>query len=98
MHKRKHEKISQSDPQDITISKDVRLQQQRLEGILDQGKRSAFQALKVARGSERQKLGRRQKVAKAENNNAETARLDGEVAALKVGFYSYWCFAPSLKS
>jgi hypothetical protein len=41
-------------------------------------------ALKVARGFERQKLGRRQKTAKDNQDVAEVARLEAEVVALKV--------------
>ena len=55
-----------------------------LEGALDHGKKSLFRALKVARGFERQKLGRRQKLAKLNHLEDESMRLDAEVAALKV--------------
>ena len=56
-----------------------------LEGALDYGKKSLLRALKVARGFERQKLGRRQKLAKEERVEDESRRLDAEVATLKVG-------------
>jgi hypothetical protein len=56
----------------------------RLEGILGIGKKSMFQALKIARGFERQKLGRRQKQAKQKEDTEESTRLEAEVAALKV--------------
>ena len=59
------------------------LQQRQIEGSLDQGKKALFRALKVARGFERQKLGRRQKNAKAENAEADITRLEAEVVALK---------------
>lgn len=55
-----------------------------LEGTLENGKKVLFRALKISRGFERQKLGRRQKKAKEENATAELNRLAGEVTALKV--------------
>lgn len=60
-------------------------QRTQLERVLDHGKRKLFQALKLGRGFERQKLGRRQKTAKESNTESEMARLNAEVAALKVG-------------
>jgi hypothetical protein len=51
---------------------------------LDQYEKTLFRALRLARGFERQKLGRRQKVAHQSNDDVETARLGAEVAALKV--------------
>ena len=62
----------------------LRLQRERIEAILEQAKKTLARALKVARGFERQKLGRRQKVAKEQKEDAETARLAAEVTALKV--------------
>ena len=62
----------------------LRLQRERLDVILEQVKKTLSKALKVARGFERQKLGRRQKVAKEQKEDAETARLAAEVIALKV--------------
>jgi len=86
MPKRKHEEISWGGPTpNVLLDRALRLQRQKLEGLLEQGKKSLFRALKVARGFERQKLGRRQKAAKAEKAEADIARLDSEVAALKVG-------------
>ncbi len=62
----------------------LRLQRERLDTILEQAKKTLSRALKVARGFERQKIGRRQKVAKEQKEGAETARLAAEVTALKV--------------
>ena len=62
----------------------LRLQQERFDAILEQAKKALARALKVARGFERQKLGRRQKVAKERKEDAETVRLAAEVTALKV--------------
>ena len=63
---------------------ELRLQRERLDAILEQAKKTLARALKVARGFERQKLGRRQKVAKEQKEDADTARLAAEVTALKV--------------
>ncbi|CAF9943292.1 MAG: hypothetical protein ALECFALPRED_010995 [Alectoria fallacina] len=84
MSKRKHNEISSSEaPSNGTPARTLRLQRLQLDDLLDQGKKSLFHSLKVARGFERQKLGRRQKTAKTESNAADTARLEAEVAALK---------------
>ena len=61
-----------------------RLQRERFDAILEQAKKTLPRALKIARGFERQKLGRRQKVAKERKEDVETARLAAEVVALKV--------------
>lgn len=55
-----------------------------LEGVLENGKKTLHRALRVSRGFERQKLGRRQKTAKEQDESAESARLTNEVTALKV--------------
>lgn len=62
----------------------VRRQQQRLESVIEHGNGRLIRALKIARGIERQKLGRRQKTASQSNASQETIRLDAEVSALKV--------------
>lgn len=64
--------------------KKLGLQQRQVEHLLEQGKKALFKSLKVARGFERQKLGRRQKTAKAEKAYDDLQRLNAEVAALKV--------------
>ncbi|KAL8974605.1 MAG: hypothetical protein Q9197_001144 [Variospora fuerteventurae] len=58
-------------------------QRQSLENVLERSKQRLFQALKLARGFERQKLGRRQKVAKAAADDGDSERLAAEVTALK---------------
>lgn len=63
----------------------LRAQRTQLERVLEHGKRRLFQALKLGRGFERQKLGRRQKTAKESNTESGIVRLNAEVAALKVG-------------
>lgn len=84
MSKRKHDEISGSEIiSNGTSARALRLQRLQLDGLLDQCKKSLFRSLKVARGFERQKLGRRQKTAKTESSDAETARLEAEVNALK---------------
>lgn len=85
MPKRKLSELGGDDVIPIgSLDKKSRLQRQQLDGSLDQSRKALFRALKIARGFERQKLGRRQKTAKAENNDADIVRLDAEVAALKV--------------
>ena len=64
--------------------KKLGLQQRQVEHLLEQGKKALFKSLKVARGFERQKLGRRQKTARAEKAYDDLTRLNAEVAALKV--------------
>lgn len=63
---------------------DVRLQEQYIENVLQGSKQLLAQALKLARGFERQKLGRRQKSAKAADNDSDSKRLVAEIKALKV--------------
>lgn len=85
MPKRKLEELYEAEKIPLgSMDKKSRLQRQQVDGSLDQSKKAIFRALKIARGFERQKLGRRQKAAKAEGNDADIARLDAEVAALKV--------------
>ena len=68
----------------VNSAKSFRHQRQLSISALDQYEKALFRALKLARGFERQKLGRRQKAAKQSNDDVETARLNAEVAALKV--------------
>ncbi|KAI4124305.1 MAG: hypothetical protein LQ341_007093, partial [Variospora aurantia] len=58
-------------------------QRQSFENVLERSKQRLFQALKLARGFERQKLGRRQKVAKEAGDDGDSERLAAEVTALK---------------
>ncbi|KAL8904282.1 MAG: hypothetical protein Q9207_003378 [Kuettlingeria erythrocarpa] len=83
MSKRKHEIEDGSDTGVRDSSEAVRAQRQCLESVLERSKKTLFQALKLARGFERQKLGRRQKVAKAAENDGDSKRLAAEVIALK---------------
>lgn len=72
-------------------------QRQQLSRVtLDQYEKMLFRALKLARGFERQKLGRRQKVAKQAQDHADTARLNAEVAALKVYWLEKMCIRDPL--
>ena len=83
--KRKFAEISGSGAtSDGSSDRKLRLQQRQVEHLLEQGKKALFKSLKVARGFERQKLGRRQKTAKAEKAEDDLIRLNAEVAALKV--------------
>ena len=83
--KRKYAEISgEGAKSNGTSDKKLGLQQRQVEHLLEQGKKALFKSLKVARGFERQKLGRRQKTAKAEKAEDDLIRLDAEVAALKV--------------
>ena len=58
-----------------------KIRKNRFRAKIDQGNKSIASALKLARGFERQKLGRRQKTAK--NDPKELLRLKEEVIALK---------------
>ena len=64
----------------------VQVQREQLDVAIESGSKSLFRACKVARGFERQKLGRRQKAAREKHEDAETSRLTAEIAALKVRF------------
>ena len=82
MGKRKFDAV---DGNDLSASKRQKSSQQDdLEGILDNGKKALYRALRVSKGFERQKLGRRQKTAKEQNESVESVRLAEEVTALKV--------------
>ena len=85
MPKRKHDEISSSEGTlNATTARALRLQKLQVNGVLDRSTKSLFRSLKAARGFERQKLGRRQKTAKADSNaTTDTARLEAEVTALK---------------
>lgn len=74
-----------SDIHDNNGSHAVHPHSDRLESVLIHSKKVIFRALKVSRGFERQKLGRRQKQAKERGGEGEFARFEAEVVALKVG-------------
>lgn len=66
------------------IQRDPDQEHNLVQAVIDNGIFSITHALKIARGFERQKLGRRQKAAKEESNQLDvTERLNAEVAALK---------------
>ena len=66
------------------LNRDPDHQHSRVQAVIDNGTSSITHALKIARGFERQKLGRRQKAAKEESKQLDvTERLNAEVAALK---------------
>ena len=58
--------------------------QQRVQHKLKVGVTKLGHAFKVAKGFERQKLGRRRKTAVAEKNDNDISRIDTEIDALKV--------------
>lgn len=84
MPKRKFEDDNAADGKPNVSNGALRMQRERLEAILELAKKTLSRALKVAKGFERQKLGRRQKVAKEQKDDAGTVRLKAEEAALKV--------------
>lgn len=86
MPKRKLKEFRSDEVNDSSLSdRGVRAQRERLENLLEHGKKTLFRALKIARGIERQKLGRRQKTAKeSDAPPSEAMRLNVEIGALKV--------------
>lgn len=86
MSKRKFREFHDDEVCTNSLSNGVQgTQQERLQSVLDHSKKVLSRALRIARGIERQKLGRRQKTAKESDVAEESARLNAEVAALKVG-------------
>jgi hypothetical protein len=63
--------------------------QKRLQLKLYQATVKLGHAFKIAKGFERQKLGRRQKTAAAAKNEKDSQRVETEIAALKVR-YTEW--------
>lgn len=55
-----------------------------LERQIQLGKRQLTRNLKLAKGFERQKLGRREKDARAKKDDKEIAKIEAEIQALKV--------------
>jgi len=89
MPKRKRDDFGSSEENpNRSAARALRIQKLHLEDILSNGTKTLFRALKIARGFERQKLGRRQKTAKVAKDDAETRRLEVEVATLKVGTFT----------
>ena len=58
--------------------------QQRIRHKLKHGCTKLGHAFKIAKGFERQKLGRRQKTAASQSNGKDSDRINAEIAALKV--------------
>ncbi|KAL8658588.1 MAG: hypothetical protein Q9202_007517 [Teloschistes flavicans] len=84
MSKRKREADRLPDTIPITTNEQNTLQQRKyVDSVLERSNQILSQALKLARGFERQKLGRRQKAAKVAKDDGESKRLLDEVAALK---------------
>jgi ABC-type phosphate transport system auxiliary subunit len=89
MPKRKRESPADAGVEDV-IEKNALpkgAKQQRVEHKLAQGSVKVGHAFKIAKGFERQKLGRRQKTAAAQHDSAATERINAEIAALKVRSY-----------
>ncbi|MCJ1392881.1 hypothetical protein MMC18_005753 [Xylographa bjoerkii] len=80
--KRGEEDISNSDAVG-GLRRSLRDQRAQADGAIGYGRKALFKALKIARGFERQKLGRRQKTASEANSEEDVKRLATEVAALK---------------
>lgn len=76
MGKRKREHSTEPDERQS-------VKQQRVQHKLKLGVTKIRHAFKISKGFERQKLGRRQKKAAAENNDKDVKRIDSEIAALK---------------
>ena len=76
-----------------TETEDVRpgAQQQRVQYKLKQSTVKLGHAFKVAKGFERQKLGRRRQTAVAEKEDKTVQRIDAEIGALKVRANSEVC-------
>lgn len=77
MPKRKREEDGSEDGRG-----DVR--QKRVRYKLQQGTAKLGHAFKIAKGFERQKLGRRRKNAAKAEKEKDLSRIDGEIAAVKV--------------
>jgi hypothetical protein len=81
MAKRKHEDLATADEAGKTP--DPR-KQRRIVFALEEGTKKLAQAFKLAKGFERQKLGRRRKDAEKEKDYRDMRRIDEEIAAAKV--------------
>lgn len=85
MPKRKLSELNGAGRSDDSKTRKLSIKAVRLTNKFDQGVQLISRGLKTARGFERQKLSRREKTAKSqENNSATLARLHEEVEALKV--------------
>ena len=77
-------KLSELHGQSRLDTRKLSIKAVRLTTKFEQGVQILAKGLKTARGFERQKLSRREKTAKTENNAATLERLAEEVEALKV--------------
>jgi hypothetical protein len=87
MSKRKR---SADEDDDATGSAPDIRKQRRILYAFSQGAHQLAQAFKLAKGFERQKLGRRRKDADAQKDYRGMRRIDEEVAALKVSDAMSW--------
>jgi len=85
MPKRKRD----SDSPVVDASAAPSAQQQRVQHKLQQGTVKLGHAFKVAKGFERQKLGRRRKNATAQREQKIVQRIDAEIDALKVRHFPH---------
>ncbi|KAJ5899419.1 hypothetical protein N7495_004163 [Penicillium taxi] len=83
MPKRKLSDLEGSKPSKHSDTRKLSIKAVRLTVKFEHGVEIILKALKMARGFERQKLSRREKTAKSENNSAALTKLAEEVAALK---------------
>lgn len=85
MSKRKRDTYDGDDSaRDVVEDRALRIRKDRLKAKVEQGTKLLHQGLKLARGFERQKLGRRQKTAASNKSDDQATRLKAEIAALKV--------------
>ncbi|OKL61215.1 hypothetical protein UA08_03386 [Talaromyces atroroseus] len=83
MPKRKHSELENDRTNTGQDDRVNEVKATRLRHKFERGAQLLFRALKTARGFERQKLGRRQKTAKQENDGKTLERLEKEVQVLK---------------
>ncbi|KAJ5226137.1 hypothetical protein N7468_007362 [Penicillium chermesinum] len=83
MPKRKLAELNGSARPDNDKARKLSMKAVRLANKFDQGVQLISKALKTARGFERQKLSRREKTAKSQDDSATLTRLSAEVEALK---------------
>ena len=68
----------------LTQSNGLEQQKRQLRNHFEHGVKVLHDALKLAKGFESQKLGRRRKTAQSKNDQADLARLKAEYQTLKV--------------
>jgi len=82
MPKRKRDDADEGD-RTVASVKHTELSRQRASEKILHGKKVLHRALKLAKGFERQKLSRRQKIATKASQDADLKRIDDEILALK---------------